>query len=604
MAQTGSGVQAHGMGRQKMLATVQMLRSDENIGGAAIVALGALFLLLSFRFYPIYLVPLLALICGAAAYRYPAIGTILSMFLAFPAIAYQAPVLAWVFMLAVAITLFEAFDHWRTISFLQIAILAPFAPFPFSILSGLLFLALGIAALHFGSKHSFAVSLPAIFLVLLLSTLWLLPNSSFITISNDYESLYGPAMLQLQNNDKPGVELGEMVPAATAAFGSLFSLESVPYVSEALGKITYNAQALLMRDFALFQLAAWAVALFACGFLPARIEHRYKQTVSACALFLVPTVSLLAGPSFNNPFDPLSFAYCAASVGIIFVMERYGLSISRERLVVRREKQKAFGKFGLEDLPESGVETLDEIGGYEDVKSELREAIITPIKKPEYAYTYGIKPPNGVLLFGPPGTGKTMLMRALANELGIGFEYVKCSNLLSEWYGESEKNLSEVFSIARKNAPYLLFFDEIDAIGKKRDAYTSDDVAPRVMSVLLQELDGFAPNPKKHVIVVGATNIPDQLDPALTRPGRFDKIIYMHLPDFEARKAIFKVHLKALYSKGALADDIEYDKLASMTERFSGADIKNICTEASRLGARESMESKTGGIVRITQSTW
>jgi SpoVK/Ycf46/Vps4 family AAA+-type ATPase len=167
---------------------------------------------------------------------------------------------------------------------------------------------------------------------------------------------------------------------------------------------------------------------------------------------------------------------------------------------------------------------------------------------------------------------------------------------LSEWYGESEKNLSEVFAIARKSAPFLLFFDEIDSIGKKRDSYTSDDVAPRVMSVLLQELDGFASNPKKPVIFVGATNLPDQLDPALMRPGRFDKIIYMHLPDKEARKAIFKVNLKKLPS----SDDIDFDRLAAITERYSGADIKNIVTEASRLAAREAMTAQA--VVQISMA--
>ncbi|MEM2137814.1 MAG: AAA family ATPase, partial [Candidatus Anstonellaceae archaeon] len=223
-----------------------------------------------------------------------------------------------------------------------------------------------------------------------------------------------------------------------------------------------------------------------------------------------------------------------------------------------------------------------------------REAIIAPIKQKELAYTYGIKPPNGILLFGPPGTGKTLLMKALAKELNVGFYYVKCSDLLSEWYGESEKNLSEVFSIARKKAPCVLFFDEIDSIGKRRDSYTSDDVAPRVMSVLLEEMDGF--KGKKNVITIGATNIPDQLDPALMRPGRFDKIIYMHLPDAEARKEIFKVHL----SKLPTDKNIDYDKLGQISERYSGADIKNICTEASRLAAREAIAANV--IVNISMN--
>jgi len=584
MAGVAGGVQS--MGRQKMLATVQMLRNDENLGGAALVALGALFLLLCFPFYPVYLVPLLAALAGAVAYRKPPLGTILGMLLAFPAIAYQAPVLAWVFTLFLALSLFEAFEHWSTISFLQVAIMMPFAPQPFSLLSGFLFLILGIAALRFGSRHSFAVSLPAIFVVLLLSSLWLVQTSSFITISENMGALYGPAMAELAHDSMPEVGIAELVPAAGEALFSLVNFDNIRYVGPALSKIGDNVINLVARDAALAELVVWATALFLCAYLPARFEHRYRQAISSLSLFIVPLANMFVAPAFGNPFDPASFAYCAASVGVIAAFEHSGFSISREKIVVRNQKQKSFGKFGLQDLSGSeGVSSLADVGGYEDVKHELSEAIVAPIKKKELTYTYGIKPPNGVLLFGPPGTGKTLLMKALAKELDVGFYYIKCSDLLSVWYGESEKNLSEVFSIARKNAPCVLFFDEIDSIGKRRDSYTSDDVAPRLMSVLLEEMDGF--RSKKTVITIGATNIPDQLDPALMRPGRFDKVIYMPLPDAGARKAVFKVHL----SKLPHDSDIDYGKLAAMTERYSGADIANICIEASRLAAREAIAS-------------
>lgn len=585
-----SATEVRGMSKQKVLATMQMLRTDEGLGGAILVALGTLALLLSFPFYPSYISLLLAVLTGVIAYRQPPFGTIASMFLAFPAVAYQSPVLAWVFSMAVAVTLFEAFTHWSTISFLQLAILAPFAPPPFSLLSGFLFLALGIAAMRFGSRHSFAVSLPAIFIILLLASLWMTQTSSFIMISGDSDALYGPALEQLKNNLKPEVSLGEMFPAAGSAVVSLFSMENIRFVSPALEKVGGNVLALLTRDSAIFQLAAWAAALFICAFLPARIDHKHKQSISALSLFIVPLANMLTAPAFHNPFDYASFLYCGLSVAAIALLESNGISLSREKEVVRNERQKSFGKFGLKDLSGSdGVSSLDDVGGYQDVKLELREAIISPIKQKELTYTYGIKPPTGVLLFGPPGTGKTLLMKALAKELDVGFYYVKCSDLLSEWYGESEKNVAEVFKIARTKAPCVLFFDEIDSIGKRRDSYTSDDVAPRIMSVLLEELDGFK-DAKKTVITIGATNMPDQLDPALMRPGRFDKVIYMPLPDSKAREAIFKVHLSRL----PLEAGIDYAKLGQMTERFSGADIKNICTEASRLAAREAV---AGGVV-------
>ena len=191
---------ASGMNKQKVLATVQMIKNDDNLGAAALVFAGALLLLLVFPFYPPLLAPFLAAAAAAAAYRQAPLGTIAGLLIAFPAVAYQAPVLAWLFTIIIAIALFEAWQHWSVISFLQIAILLPFAPFPVSLLSGFLMLFLGIAAFRFGSRHSFAVSLPAIFVVLLLSAIWLHPTESFITISSNFESLYGSAIPELQNN--------------------------------------------------------------------------------------------------------------------------------------------------------------------------------------------------------------------------------------------------------------------------------------------------------------------------------------------------------------------------------------------------------------------
>ncbi|VVC04440.1 VCP-like ATPase [Candidatus Burarchaeum australiense] len=356
-----------------------------------------------------------------------------------------------------------------------------------------------------------------------------------------------------------------------------------------------NSFKLLFQDSALVQLTAWGITLFLVAFLPARLKGENAQVLSSLSLVLVAGGYYLACGISRQPFNVMIFAYIVGTVVIVALLERGHIKVSREMMVMKEEKTKKFGKFGIEDLSTSaGAENLESVGGYEDLKDELTETIVWPMKKKELAIAYGIRPPKGVLLFGPPGTGKTLIMRALAKELDVGFYYVKCSELLSQWYGESEKNISELFAVARKNAPCILFFDEIDSIGKRRDKYSADDVAPRIMSLFLQELDGF--RTKASVIVIGATNVPNMLDSALLRPGRLDKIIYMPLPDVKAREEIFKVHSK----KMPIAEDVDFGKLAELSERYSGADIANICVEAARAAAKSA--AKTGNMEPVSMA--
>ena len=194
---------------------------------------------------------------------------------------------------------------------------------------------------------------------------------------------------------------------------------------------------------------------------------------------------------------------------------------------------------------------------------------------------YGLKPVSGILLFGPPGCGKTLFMRSIAEEVGAKFMHIKTSNLLSPWYGESERNVTKAFEEARKSAPCIIFFDEIEAIARSRDKVVSDDITPRIFSLMLAEMDGI--DKKEGVIVVGATNVPHHLDKALLRPGRLDKLIYIPPPDKKARKEIFRIHSEKL----PLAEDVDFERLAKMTDRYSGADIANICQEVARKAIRE-----------------
>jgi SpoVK/Ycf46/Vps4 family AAA+-type ATPase len=279
-------------------------------------------------------------------------------------------------------------------------------------------------------------------------------------------------------------------------------------------------------------------------------------------------------------FASLLFALCA--IAICFILDFAKINAASEEEIEIESKMSKFGKFGLQKSGKTGVK-LDDIGGYEDVKAELKEAIAAPLQNKAVSSAYELKPASGVLLFGPPGTGKTLIMKALATELKLEFIDISCTDILSSWHGESEKNVKDAFMIARAKAPCILFFDEIDALAKSRDKFFNDDVGPRVLSVLLQEMDGFNKKAAKPVIIVGATNVPNQLDAAIMRPGRLDKIIYMHLPDAPAREQILKVHS----SKVPLGDDIDFHALTNMTKGYSGADLANVVREASTLAARE-----------------
>ncbi len=226
-----------------------------------------------------------------------------------------------------------------------------------------------------------------------------------------------------------------------------------------------------------------------------------------------------------------------------------------------------------------------DIGGLEDVKQELREAVEWPLRYPEIFEKMGIRPPRGILLYGPPGTGKTLLAKAVATESGANFIAIRGPEVLSKWVGESERAIRKIFERARQVAPAVVFFDEIDSIATARGyRFDSSGVTDRIVNQMLTEMDGI--QPLKNVVVIAATNRAELVDPALLRPGRFDRIIYVPPPDLKARKEIFKVHLR----KVPIAPDVDIEKLASMTEGYTGADIEAVVREATMLKLREKLE--------------
>jgi len=224
-----------------------------------------------------------------------------------------------------------------------------------------------------------------------------------------------------------------------------------------------------------------------------------------------------------------------------------------------------------------------DIGGLENVKQQLREAVEWPLKYPHIFEKMGIRPPKGILLYGPPGVGKTLLAKAAATESEANFIAVNGPEILSKWVGESEKAIREIFRRARMVAPVIVFFDEIDAIAPVR-GHDVSGVTDRIVNQLLTELDGI--KPLRGVVVIAATNRPDLVDPALLRPGRFDRVIYVPPPDKNARLEILKIHTR----KVPLAEDVDLAKLAEMTEGYSGADLEALVREAVLLALREKLE--------------
>jgi proteasome regulatory subunit len=227
--------------------------------------------------------------------------------------------------------------------------------------------------------------------------------------------------------------------------------------------------------------------------------------------------------------------------------------------------------------------TYEDIGGLDEQMQEVRETVEMPLKHPEMFEKVGIQPPSGVLLYGPPGTGKTMLAKAVANQTDASFIKMAGSELVHKFIGEGAKLVRDLFEVARENEPAVIFIDEIDAIASKRtDSKTSGDAeVQRTMMQLLAEMDGF--DERGDIRIIAATNRFDMLDEAILRPGRFDRLIEVPKPDVVGRELIYQIHTRNMN----VSEDVNYAELAALSEEFSGADIKAVCTEAGMFAIRD-----------------
>lgn len=351
------------------------------------------------------------------------------------------------------------------------------------------------------------------------------------------------------------------------------------------------------------------IALRRPGRFDREIELRVPDTEGRLEIFQIHTRGMPLSEDVNlMDFAQITYGFVGADIAALCreaamsalrrILPKINLNepeIPREILdslqVTREDFENA-----LKDVQPSAIREIlievpniswDDVGGLEEVKKLLKEAVEWPLKNPESYRDIGVEAPKGVLLYGPPGTGKTLLAKAIAHESDANFITAKGSDLLSKWYGESEKRIAEVFMRARQVAPSIVFLDELDSLAPIRGISAGEpQVTARILNQLLSEMDGL--EELRGVVVIGATNRPDIIDPALIRPGRFDELILVPVPDEGARKEIFKVHTQ----KMALAEDVDIEKLVSLTDRYTGADIAAVCKKAGRHALREDLHAK------------
>ncbi len=559
---------------------------DSLLAFIALIAFAA-----AFPFYPWVVLAVLAVALFAVTLKHAFLGFIVLMLMVFPMLAYQVTSLSYLLIFAMTLGLVFGYRHYRTLMFCTILV-----PLALSSLGYILAIPVFIIAiLVVGYKR--ALVLTAIFVigVVMISGITGIQNSAYITYSAGREqaALAGSGSVALnpalnhsvRNNGLKQTSLANFGSSIGAVESNVGNLQIINYMYTVFGAM---AGSLAVQP--LYYLGDM-VGLMAIAMLidSAAVAGRslYKGTEASLIGIGYPMLYLLISYIGGNAslaiavWPAISFILAPAAV---YVMELYGIGVVKALDVRKEDLRLKFGE-AFEDLVASSPsERFSDIGNYEATKKELRDAVISPIENKALAKAYNIKPVKGILLFGPPGNGKTMLMRAIANDIHAGFFLVRSPDLISSAPGDTEKRLNNIFNVASKNSPCVLFFDEIDAVARSRSKAGSDETHRYVLSELLVHMDGF--QKLRNVIVVGATNTPDSLDPAILRPGRFDKAIYMPVPDLNGRKEIFKLYLKRLPASRS----IDIDELARITERFSGADIKAICDNVAQEVAQEAAD--------------
>ena len=551
------------------------LRSKPSFIDALLAAFAFIVLALAFPFYPVLLLIPLVLVVFFAGIKHPFFGLLVFMTLAFPIFVYQMPPIALIFLFILSFSLIYGYMHYRMIIFAYILLALGFTPLgyifeiPFMVL----------APLIIGFKRAALVYIVVILGIAAFSGAIGLQNYGYIvySASSAHASIANNYIIHYIEPNRHILTISDFSAGILGTYSRFINNTVINSIPDVLGMLF---QSMVEQPLYLIQIIIAIITGFLIEFFAVNNRSKYRGTVAGMFGLTFPVsyiaLSYISKVNFNPILPVVSFAIALAGISLL---ELYNFKVVKALDVRKQDIRMKFGE-AFEDL-ESGntSETFDDIGNYESVKKELRDSIISPIERRGVSRAYNLKMIKGILFFGPPGTGKTMMMRALANEIHAGFFYVKASTLMSAYSGESEKLVTNIFAVAKKHTPCVLFMDEIDYIAYNREEQT-DDVHKHALTQLLSEMDGF--EKLDNVVIVGATNVPNVLDQAILRPGRFDKIVYMQLPDANARKIIFSIYLKTM----PLADDIDLDEISKHTERYSGADIRAVCDSVAQMVAQ------------------
>ncbi len=528
-------------------------------------------------FYPWWMVLIFSVFLAFVAHRMPQLAVILLGMLMLGEVGYQAPELGLIFVLALMPLLAATLVDWRIgLGGFFVIALAPY---------GLSFVVPIMMGMIFSLMLGFAVAAAGGIVLSIFVTLGNFPVLGWM-VGNAHSGL--PTFVNGHPQDLNPVRWNWSFGDFWNAYANIASPNS-----QVLAQGTQGISAFWSP---LTMIAVWCVATWLAHML---ILDRTKMTPSRWAKHSLVGGGLITGVAFG---ELIAFNQFQGPAGILVVGVIPAMLCATAAGMVLRETFQAYftSKLGgtavgtrVAEMSHLHKVSFEMVGGLGDVKADIKESMIIPLMRKDVTSKFGLEPPKGILLFGPPGCGKTMLMKALANELGVEMISVKCSDLMSKWYGESEGKVAELFKTAKERAPCILFMDEVDALAKRRDMYSADDVSPRLLSIMLSEMDGM--DKTGGVIIVATTNKPEMIDPAMMRPGRLDKIIYVPPPDFNERSDVIKVHL---FGK-PVSPDIDLTEIAKKTERFSGADLANLVREAATIAMKRSMMTGVASIISM-----